>query len=117
MWSFWIEAKFNAMAARRDGFADEWQAVARGDGDMKLHQIEAGNLFGDGMFDLQARIHFQEIEIEVGVNEEFNRACVDVTAGARESHRGVAHLLAQVGSDDRRGRFLDYFLMAPLHAA
>src|SRR6266480_3809553 len=89
----------------------------RGDGDLKLHQIEAGNLFGDGMFDLQARIHFQEIEIEVGVNEEFNGACVDVTAGARESHRGVAHLLAQVGSDDRRGRFLDYFLMAPLHGA
>ncbi len=91
--------------------------MAGGNGDLEFHKVEAGNLLGDGMLDLQARVHFQKIKIEIGVNEEFNSAGVDVAAGAREAHRGLAHLLAQVGRDDGRGRFLDHFLMAPLDGA
>ena len=91
--------------------------MAGGDGDLKLHQIEAGNLLGDGMFDLQTRVHFQKMEIEIGVHKEFDGAGVDVAAGACQAHGGVAHFLAQVGRDDGRGCFLDHFLMAPLHGA
>ena len=69
------------------------------------------------MFDLQTCVHFQKIKIEIGVNEEFDSPGVDVAAGAREAHRGVAHLLAQIGRDDGRGRLFDHFLMAPLDGA
>ena len=91
--------------------------MAGGDGDLKLYEIEAGDLLGDRMFDLQTRVHFQKIKIEVGVDQEFDSAGVDVAAGAREAHRGVAHFLAQVGRDDWRGRLFDHFLMAPLDGA
>ena len=42
--------------------------MAGGDGDLKFDEIEAGDLFGDRMLDLQARVHFQKIKIN---------ACVD----------------------------------------
>src|SRR2546423_13158952 len=86
-----VETNFHGVAPRRDGFPSEGQAVAGGDGDLKLHQIEAGNLLGDGMFDLQTRVHFQKMEIEIGVHKEFDGAGVDVAAGACQAHGGGAH--------------------------
>src|SRR5437879_11093485 len=48
------------MAPRRDGFPGEGQAVAGGYSDLKLNQVEAGNLLGDRVFDLQARVRSEE---------------------------------------------------------
>ena len=80
-------------------------------------EIESGDLLGDGMLDLQARVHFQKIKIEIGVDQKFDGAGVGVAAGARQAYRGVAHFFAQVGSHDRRRSFLDDFLVAALHGA
>ena len=91
--------------------------MAGGDGDLEFDEIEAGDLFGDGMLDLQACVHFQKIEIEIGVDEKFDGAGVDVAAGARKPHGGVAHFLAQVGRHDGRRSFFDHFLVAALHGA
>ena len=88
-----------------------------GDGDLQFDEIEAGDLFGDGMLDLQAGVDFEKIEIEMGVNEKFDGAGVGVAAGAREANGGVAHFFAQIGRHDRGRRFFDYFLVAALHGA
>src|SRR6266851_3319500 len=66
VWIFGIKANFHGVAAGSDGFPGEGEAVAGGDGDLEFYEIEAGDLLGDGMLDLQARIDFEEIKIEMG---------------------------------------------------
>ena len=50
------------------------QRLAAGDAQLQFDQIEAGDGFGDGMLDLQPRIHFHEIELAAGIEQEFQRA-------------------------------------------
>ena len=104
-----------AWPAWRDRLPCERQPVSRSDGDLQLHQIEAGDLLRHRMLHLQARVHFEEIKIEAGIHQEFHRARVDVPARARQAHRGIAHFAPQIGSHHRRRRFFDHLLVAPLH--
>src|SRR5260370_17878552 len=73
-----VKTDFHGVATRRDGFPREGQAVAGGDGDLKFYEIEAGNLLGDGMFDLQTPVHFQKIKIEMRVNEESTTSSINI---------------------------------------
>ncbi len=66
---------------------------------------------------MQAGVDFEEIEIEMGVDEKFDSAGIDVTAGARESDSGVTHFFAELRGNDGGGRFFDDFLVAALHGA
>src|SRR5882762_10196014 len=112
-----VEANFHGVAAWGDGFPCEREAVAGGDGDLKFDEIESGDLLGDGMLDLQPRVDFEEIEIEISVDEKFHRAGVDVATGTRQANRGIAHFLAEVGCDDGRWSFFDDFLVTALYGA
>ena len=38
------------------------QSFARGDANLRFHQVHAGDKFGDGMLHLNARVHFDEID-------------------------------------------------------
>src|SRR5580658_650355 len=51
---FRVEANLHGMSTRGDGFPGERQTMPGGDGDLKFNKIEAGDLFGDRMFDLKA---------------------------------------------------------------
>ena len=51
------------------------------------------------------------------LEQELDRAGADVAHRLREPDRGAAHALAQLRVHGRRGRFLDQFLVAPLHRA
>ena len=66
------------------------------------------------MFDLQASVHFQEIEAATAVEQKFHGAGADIVDGAPGLERGFAHGLAQLGGHHRAGRFLDDFLVAAL---
>src|SRR5579859_6876686 len=67
------------------------------------------------MLDLQARIDFQKIKIEMGVDQKLNRSGVYVATGAREADGSVSHFPAQLRRHDERGSLLNYFLMAALN--
>ena len=64
------------------------KSAAGGDADLLVHEVEAGDRLGDGMFDLQARVHFDEIELAILIEKfdgagariaEFgNGACADI---------------------------------------
>ena len=41
----------------------ERQRLAGGDEQLRAHEIEAGDRFGDRMLDLQARVHLEKIEL------------------------------------------------------
>ncbi len=52
---------------------------------------------GDGVLDLQAGVHLQEVEAAaLGVEQELDRADADVADRPRDRDRGRAQLLAQL---------------------
>ena len=84
---------------------------------LRFDQIDARHHFADGMLHLDARVHFNEIEMVVPVDDELDRTGVGVSGFLHEPHGGVADLLpdfvGQVGS----GALFDKFLVAALRRA
>ncbi len=69
------------------------------------------------MLDLDAGVHFHEVERFVLVQQHLDRAGADVVDRFGALHRRVAHLLAKrVGHRGAR-RLLDQLLVPPLHRA
>jgi DNA-binding LytR/AlgR family response regulator len=66
------------------------------------------------MFHLQARVHFEEIEILLLIDQEFHRAGIGVARRLRHFDGDFAHAPAHFGIDHRRWRFLQNFLVAAL---
>ncbi len=92
------------------------QRVALRDENLRLHQVDAGYHFGDGMLDLDARVDFDEIPLlRIDVVQEFDRARIAIVRFAREGDRGFAELVANGGREIRGGRDFDDFLVAALH--
>ena len=74
------------------------QRLARGDADLRRHQVDAGRLLGHRMLDLQARVHLQKIEARLvagALEQKLHRAGVAVAGRARNRDRRVAHARAQ----------------------
>ncbi len=97
------------------GFADR---RAAGDQDLRLHEIDAGDVLGHRVFDLNARIDLDEIELPgVDVFEKFDGAGVLIADGATDRERIAVQLVAARLGQEQRRRALDDLLMAPLHGA
>ncbi len=96
----------------------EAQALAVGDGDLLGDEIDADDLFGHRMLDLDAGIHFEEIEtLSRDIDQEFDRAGAAIGQMLREAHPGGADILAQCVGEARCRRFLDQLLVAALDRA
>ena len=93
----------------------EPERLTAGDAQLQFDQIEPGDRFGDGMFDLQSRVHFHKIEFAALVEQEFQRAGALIADRFYRGDRDRAHPRPQSWRDRRRRRFLDQFLMPPLH--
>src|SRR3546814_13364093 len=92
------------------------EVLARDDTDLLLDQVYAGDEFGDRLFDLDAGVHFDEIELAVFI-QEFERAGPAVAHFAAGVGAAVADALDQAAGDARRRGFFDDLLVAPLHGA
>ena len=66
------------------------------------------------MFHLQPRIHLQEIEFFLLINQKFNGARIRVSSGLGDAHRDLAHPAPHVSVNDRGRGFFDHLLMAAL---
>ncbi len=93
------------------------QFFAIGHADHLFDQINAGDQLGHGVFHLQTRVHFKEIEIPVAIDNEFHRAGTGIANGLRQCDSLIAHLFAGLFIQKRAGRFFDHFLIAPLDRA
>ena len=111
---FGIDAAFDRPAVQLHVALREPELLAIGRADHFLDEIDAGDEFGHGMFDLQARVHLQEIEAAVLPRDEFDGAGRIVIDRLGERHRLLAHLLARRLVEQRRRRFLDHLLVAAL---
>jgi hypothetical protein len=57
------------VARKFDVFLGRREAGAGGNADLLIDEIDAGDGFGDRVLDLQAGVHFDEIELAVFVEE------------------------------------------------
>src|SRR5688572_14429986 len=85
------------------------------DSDLLLYQIDPRHQLGHRMLHLDTRVHLHEVERAILVEQELNGARGDVTDGFAAAHRGLAHLLSQLGRERGRGCLLDQLLMPTLN--
>ena len=92
------------------------EAFAGGDADLLAHDVDARDHFRDRMLDLNARVHFNEVELAVFVKElERSRAAVaDAAAGF---HAAAAEPVDELAGNAEGGRLFEHLLVAALHGA
>src|SRR5688572_18942131 len=111
-----VDAALDRVAGDRDvGLADR-QLPAAGDQQLFLDEIDAGDHLGDRMLDLDARVHLDEVETPVLV-QELERAGAAIADADARLGADAADLGALLRRDARRRRFLDDLLMPALHRA
>ena len=91
------------------------QPRAVGDAQPELDQVQAGDLLGDRVLDLQARVDFSQGD-RVVLDEEFHGGQPGVAGRADQRQRGLGQPHANRVPDRGRGD-LDQLLAAPLQAA
>ena len=67
------------------------QALPAGDPQLPDGDVDAGEQLRHGVLDLQAGVHLDEREPAVAVDQELDRAGVDVVAGPAGAARGLGH--------------------------
>ncbi len=94
----------------------EAQLLAGGDADLLLHDVDAGDELGHRMLDLHARVHLDEEELVVLVQEleGAGAAVADLAAGVRAA---LADADQRAQRQPGRGRLLDDLLVPALHRA
>ncbi len=94
------------------------QVVTLRDQYLRPHQVKAGDDFGDGVFDLDARVHLDEEPFMlVEVVEEFNRAGIVVTDLSGHARGGIAQFPDHFFRQAKTRCDFDDLLMAALHRA
>ncbi len=86
------------------------------DENLRAHQVDAGNHFGYRVFDLNARIHLDEIPLlRIDIVEKLDGPCIAIVGLARELHRRAAQFAPNARVEIRGGSNFHDFLMAALH--
>ena len=119
---FGIKPCLDRMAGDREIGLREGQLAASRDMKLKLDQIKPRDRLSHGVLDLQAGVHFHEIEAVcpqavAPVRDEFDRAGPDIADSLGSLHRGLAHGGAHVCRHAGRWGLLDDFLVAALQRA
>ena len=112
-----VDAGLDGVAARLNRRLLERQRFARGNAQLPFDEVESRNHLGDGMLDLQPRVHFHEIKSAVRADDEFDGARIHVADGLGGAHRGIRHRGPRRRVDEGRRRFFDDLLVAALHRA
>src|SRR5207237_9136908 len=90
---------------------------ARRDAELGGDDVDARHPLRDRVLDLHARVHLEEVEAPLGVEQELDRARARVTDGARRGEGGGGHLGTETRGEHRARRLLDDLLVAALDRA
>ena len=88
-----VDAAFDRRAVDAHVLLRDRQRRAGGDLDLLVDEVDAGDHLGDGMLDLDAGVHLDEIELAVLV-EELDRADADIAELGHRARDDAADLLA-----------------------
>ncbi len=92
------------------------QRLALGDHDLGLHDVDAGHFLGDGVFDLHAGVHLDEVELAgIHIHQELDGARAFVIHMRADLASQFADLLALCFGQIGRGRTFHDLLVAALH--
>ncbi len=114
---FGVDAALDGVPGEGDLALLERQALAGRDADLLLDDVDAGHPLGDRVLDLDAGVHFHEVEVALRIHQELERAGVGVLHGARGVDDRRAHLAPHLVGDRDRRRLLDQLLVAALDRA
>src|SRR5699024_533623 len=92
--------------------ADLGQGASGGDLQLGAHQVDVGDLLGDGVLDLDARVHLDEHVVAAFVEQELHGAGADVADPAGVGDRVGAHRITHLPVQVRGGRLFDDLLVA-----
>src|ERR1700722_20408738 len=113
---FGIDPAFDGMAVKFHFVLRQCEVVAGGDADLLDDEVDVGDHLGHRMLDLDAGVHFDEVELAVLV-EEFDGADAEIFDLAHRLGDSFADLITHRGVERRRGAFLPDLLVAPLQRA
>ena len=112
-----IDAALHRPAVPRHVLLAERDWLAGGDPDLLLHQIDAGHHLRYGMFNLEPRVHLQEVEVPLLVGDELHCAGGAIAHGLRQCASLGAHGRPRRLVEQRARCLLDYLLVAALDRA
>src|SRR5690606_12361162 len=75
---------------------EQVEALPGGDAELPADEVHAGGGLGDGVLQLQPRVHLDEEEF-VPLHEELHRSRVHVAEGLRRAQGGDVHPLVELG--------------------
>ena len=114
---FGANPRLDRVTAQQDRILLEIQRLTCGNSNLPFHEVQPRHAFRNRMFDLEARVHFDEVEPIVVCQEELDRSGV-LVADCGGSFTGCpgepgAHRRIETGGR----RLLDHLLMSPLQGA
>src|SRR5581483_8314408 len=112
---FGVDAEFDAVAA--GGRVVVADGYAGGDPEHLADQVDAGDFLADRVFYLEPGVDFEEADGAVAADQEFAGAGAGVAGFAEDRFRRVVQRGGLVAGQERRGGFLDEFLVAALERA
>src|SRR3954471_21004573 len=113
---FGVDAAFNGMATQHDVLLPQPQLLAGSDVDLLLHDVHARDHLGNGVLDLDARVHLDEKELALLV-QEFERARAAIADLLARVDAALADLLAQLVRQVGGRRLLHHLLVPSLQRA
>ena len=93
-----------------------WQRLPHRHPQLPLDQVQASDLLGDGMLDLEARVHLQKVERAL-LHQELDRAGVHIADSPPALEGGGVQAGPQVRREVRGRRLLQHLLVAALQRA
>src|SRR5262249_3984245 len=111
-----VDPHLDRMSATRR-LPGERQRRSGGDTDLLAHDVDPGHELAHRMLDLQTRVELDEVEAPVSVEQELERAGVDVADLPTRMRDAVLHRRTHRVVDGRRRRFLDQLLVPTLDRA
>src|SRR6266849_7298352 len=100
-WVFGVNAALDGHASLTHLFLPDRKRFACGEADLFPHQVHACDELRHGVFNLDPRINFDEIEALLPINQKLAGAGVLIAGQARQPHSGLTHLLAHSGGEIR----------------
>src|SRR6202167_6142913 len=113
---FGVDAAFDRMSAELNVGLGVGQLLARGDRELRLDQVDAGDQLGYRMLDLDARVHLDEVELAI-LKQELERAGAAIADRTAGLDAALAHLPALPDRDAGSRGFLEHLLVTALHRA
>src|ERR1700690_1391731 len=92
---FSINSALNRVTGERDLFLCERELLTGSGSDHRLDKVYSGDLFGDCVFPLYPRVHFEEIEVPFFINKELYSSYAVVVNRSRSFDSGLAHHLPE----------------------